>query len=325
MYKVTPSSDKNKIEKFLKQVWGDESPIAHVDKPTLVEEVLKLTPVNRVGLSIYDTIENENNEIIATSALKFESVDTIEIGSLAVSKEHRGKGLTSKLFEHLKRTIKKLYGYNYNVVAYATLGSDVINFIIKKMKEITQMPIYVENISLGIAQISTNSLKDNIVHKEFSYLRNGKPFNSTIKILATNNKFYYELPINSTFFSSLSLVLPAQSHMSVSYKQRDNLIINLDPIRLVVYIIRNTDIDYLKKLKRNDAYFTQIYIPLLKEYDAILDYARKNMISTGYSTEEGIIYLTFTLSEPETAYYMNELKNKKYPNEIKEWSNVFSN
>lgn len=301
---VTDNFKINELEFFLKKIWGKNSPLCHVED---------------TNKSQYCVIKNEDNTIIGCCGIKFIDKNTVELGSLAIDPKYRGQGLAKELYDWRESALKEYLDNGFQIITFATLGSNVMNFIIPKLKQLTTMPVYILNFTWGIVPIEKSNASDNILHKKLLFKNKGNYFTSTISVLATNNKSQFE---EISLVKNLNIInyLPTTIMTEVKFNSKRNIYINLDSLRFVIWNIYDDKNKVFPKIEKNKFY--QIKVPVLIKFQNIHKHFNKLSI-TGFSFEENILFINYSnITQNKLKTILKNIRQVSTDDSIKEWSKL---
>jgi len=117
-----------------------------------IKDLIQLTGINPIGLDWkrFVVAVNEQDEMIACGQLKPHGADILELASLAVYPEHRGKGIARAIIEHLlKDSPRPLY-----LMCESSLGSLYEKFGFRGIVY-DEMPRYFQRISKLAGLVTT--------------------------------------------------------------------------------------------------------------------------------------------------------------------------
>ncbi|MFA7300959.1 MAG: GNAT family N-acetyltransferase [Candidatus Shapirobacteria bacterium] len=287
---ITDNFEINELVFFLKKIWGESSPLCHVEK---------------TNKSQYCVIKNKDNIIIGCCGIKFLDQKTIELGSLATDPKYRGLGLARQLLAWQESTLSPYIKKGYQIITFATLGSNIMDFIISKLIQITALPSYPINITQGIVPIDKKYAKINISDKHFLYKNKDKLYTSTISILSTNIKSNFE-EIYLTKGINLSKYLHSSKVQKTNFITKKNNYIDLTPLRFIIWNIFDEKTTIFPPIDNNKFY--QIKIPILIKFETIHQHFKK-MTITGFSIENNILFINY--SNISTKSFNTIIKNLK--------------
>ncbi len=311
-YEISDQFESHEIETFLKLIWGEISPLTHVGEITHNE----LTP--KEGTSKYCAIRFQG-KVVALAGLKFVYDKTIELGSLAVHPNHRGKGLTKPLFEWRSKIIENLKKQDYQLITFSTLGSNIMNFIGSRMRDLGYSNTYPLNIGIGVVPISEDKMKKNLLDPSLGYKFKNKYYTSTLAILSTDRKYYYE-DIEGFNISKLSEIFPNRTNQRI-FVSSANIEFDIAPIRINIKLIKNSNESDFKILKSD--LFNQVQVPILKEFEAVHKKIRKTLICTGFNINGDTLFAVYSnieMAELEMILeYLMKIDDKDF---YAEWVNL---
>lgn len=120
-----------------------------------IRELIHLTGINPIGLDWkrFIVAANDRDEMIGCGQLKPHGTDILELASLAVYSEHRGKGIARAIIEYLlAESPRPLY-----LMCESSLGALYEKFGFRSM-EYDEMPRYFQRIS-KLAGLATTLLQ----------------------------------------------------------------------------------------------------------------------------------------------------------------------
>lgn len=278
IYEELYNSDE--VSSFLGNIWGSDSPLKHVGR------ILRRCEISE-GSSLYFGARYKN-EIIALLGIKFIENKTVELGSIAVHPDFRGLGLTKRLFLWRTKILTKLIKNGYQLITFATVGSNILNFIGKRIGELPVLKLLPMNIGVGVVPINKEKFKEVLINSDMIHKLENKFYTSTLTILASNRPIYFE-DIESIKKINLIKLFPC-SRKRHSVVKGKNISFKLDPIRLSVEIIRDNDCI----IKVNKEYFNQIQIPVLSEFEKMHNACQKNLLITGFTIHENVLHIVYS-------------------------------
>jgi len=282
-YEISERVLTKETEKFLRSIWGSNSPLAHVGEIAMDHNSPK------EGTSLYCSVKYKE-KIVALAGLKFIHDKTIELGSLAVHPDHRGKNLTKPLFEWRTKIIDDLKKQDYQIITYATLGSNVMNFIGSRMKDLGFENTYPLNVGVGVVPIAEQKVKESLLDQGQAHNFLGNFYTSTFAILSSNRKYYYE-NIPNFPMDKLVKLFPSRKAEN-DFQESDNIEFDIRPIRINIKIIKDTNSTNFEKYKTD--LFNQIQVPMLERFSPIHKKLDNKFICTGFNINGDILYAVYS-------------------------------
>lgn len=273
------------LEDFLKSIWGEESPLAHVYE-------IYSGHGKKENTGLYAVLKLED-KIVGCAGMKFVSKNQLELCSLAVSKEYRGTGLSTELFDWIDKTGREQVKLGCSLISYATLGSVVMHFITSKMTSLTNTDVYPLNVALGVIPISKDKAVENITSSKMLVHWKGRQYTSTLAILSMQKTALYEKVTGFEEYDFRS-ILPVKCVKSgqIEYVEQENSEVHISGTRLVIYYINSSETSKLPKLS-SDRYH-QILVPLTNTFAGVHIQARKKYVITGFNVINDILHIVYS-------------------------------
>ncbi len=300
---ISTQFETAELEDFLKSIWGDNSPLAQVVETYDGQG-------KRTGTGFYAVIRSAN-KIVGCAGIKFVDEKLIEVGSLAIAKDFRGRSLSRQLFAWKTDIVRDYVRLGYSVITYATLGSTVMNFIIPKLKEMTNLEVYPLNAAIGVIPVSQDKVGENINGRHLVVDIDGKSHTSTLAIIATSEISFYE-EINEFAEYNLSAILPVRAVVEgqINFPDQENTQIGIPGTRLVINKIRSTNPQDLPIISTRNSH--QILVPILSKYAQLHGLLGGMYSVAGFSLEEDVlhaVYMNSHVSE-EFRHYLRALDDR---------------
>lgn len=276
------------VEKFLGRVWGKDCPLAHAENRVDDED-------NPSGGALYCAVA-EGEKVVGSIALKFLDDKTVELGSLAIDPEYRGRRLVRVLLSWAKEILEKYIKGGFQVVTYATLGSNFMNFVFPKMEDITRFPTYPMNLAHGIGPVNRTLAECNLGDIGRKISHKGQICTSSLGVISTYREAGYQ---RGTSFRGLDMISEAYSFFGerqIQFNHGRNSTFQVSPFYLAISEVRSIDITEVPALRREGCHL--IKVPLVECMNDIHESMSKCMIS-GFTWDDDVFSVTYSNILPE--------------------------
>ncbi|MBP9818149.1 GNAT family N-acetyltransferase [Candidatus Shapirobacteria bacterium] len=296
--KLELNPSDSQVNDVLGTVWGEKSVIGKIHKQD--------------GDKTLVAVLTDNGKNVGCAAVFIHPWGEIELGSLAIIPEHRGLGLVKHLVEWRANVILQYLKDGYTITTFATIGSDVTNFIHDSMAKMCSKKCLALNMICGAVEVDLKKATLNLEQKTLIPLDKNINLNSTIQISQLPETVYADLnkyPIiakyTNNFFCLKEKVLLGK-----------NQLIQL-PINLDIYILRNNDVDFLIEMipKYNQKRSLKVSIPLQSSFQAPIKQLKdKKYFVGGVSISDNFLFVDFIVNpNPRTLDIVGNLINSKIP------------
>jgi hypothetical protein len=206
---------------------------------------------------------------------------------------YRGQGLAKHINEWAKKIVKPYIETGYELMAYATVGSNILYSAGKRIEEISGKRAMPLNIAYGIVEVDRACAINNLDGQVLIKGNEDNNLNSTIQVST----------IADSLFGDISLICSASKYFNgykiskKNYVPGKNIFVKL-PILLDILIVRETNIAGLKseieKYKKNKRKL-KLCVPLHSSYKQVIQYLLKHKYSyfVGFSIVDGYLMANY--------------------------------